>query len=267
MTVDHYRGVAAGWHAHTARVYGPLAEQLVAAAPHPLAGRTALDLGAGTGLASAALAAAGARVLAMDLSADMLRWRRASRPPAVVAAAGALPLRSGAVDDAVAAFVLNHLTAPVTALRELGRVTRPGGAVLATAFAATGGSAARDRVDEVMVGNGFRFPGWYRTLTTAAAPLLSTPQAMAAAATAAGLTVVDVVEYRAELGLHDVAELVDYRMNQAQFRIWLDGLPPATAAAVRAEAVAAAAPLMAPYRPRVVRLVARSSGGAAEHAG
>jgi len=62
---DHYAGVAPGWDNHAARVYSPIAARHVAAAPHPLHGRTVLDAGAGTGLAGRELAAAlGARVVA-----------------------------------------------------------------------------------------------------------------------------------------------------------------------------------------------------------
>ena len=74
---------------------------------HPLAGRTVLDAGAGTGAASSALTARRARVLAMDLSAGMLAWNAATRPPCA-AAICTLPLATEAVDDSVAAFALNH---------------------------------------------------------------------------------------------------------------------------------------------------------------
>ena len=123
---DHYAGTAAGWARSVSRVYGPLARELVAASPVPLAGAVTLDLGAGTGLVSAALSAVGARPVALDRSPDMLRWRREERPPAAVADATRLPLRADAVQAAFAAFLLNHLPDPVPALRELARVTRPG---------------------------------------------------------------------------------------------------------------------------------------------
>jgi ubiquinone/menaquinone biosynthesis C-methylase UbiE len=97
-------------------------------------------------------------VVALDRSVDMLSWRRAEGPPGVAGELTALPLCDDAVDDAVAEFVLNHLTEPVLGLRELARFTRPGGAVLATVYAATSGSRARDRVDEIALAHGFRWP-------------------------------------------------------------------------------------------------------------
>ena len=73
MVDDPYAGVAATWDTDAARVYRPIAADLVAAAPHPLAGRVVLDAGAGTGLAGRELVRAGARVVAVDASVDMLR--------------------------------------------------------------------------------------------------------------------------------------------------------------------------------------------------
>src|SRR4051794_3443061 len=96
---DRYAAAAPGWATGAARVYGPLAAQLVAAAPHPLSGRRVLDAGAGTGLVSAALLrAVGARPVALDRSPAMLGWDAAARPPGVAGALEALPLRDEALD-------------------------------------------------------------------------------------------------------------------------------------------------------------------------
>jgi SAM-dependent methyltransferase len=253
---DHYRGAAEGWARGAAAVYGPLAADLVAAAPHVLAGRRVLDAGAGTGLGSTALQAAGARPVALDLSLDMLRWRRHERPPAVVAELGRVPLRTASVDDVFAAFVLNHLPEPLPALRELARVTRPGGAVLATVYANSFVSPLRDRIDEVAFEHGFAYPPWYRRLKEEWAPRLGTVDRMAAAARDGGLVHVDVAEYAVDLGLERAEDLVDYRFGQAHCVEWITALPPERRAQVRAAAIAAVEPIMEPYRPGVIRLVA-----------
>jgi hypothetical protein len=70
---------------------------------------------------------------------------------------------------------------------------------------------------------------------------------------------VDAHEYAADVGIDRSEDLVAYRFGQAHCRPWLDGLGATERARVRAAAVAAAAPVMRPYRPRVVRLVARSA--------
>jgi ubiquinone/menaquinone biosynthesis C-methylase UbiE len=255
-TVDRYLGVAGGWAARASRVYGPIARDLVAAVPQPLAGATALDAGAGTGLVGDALAAAGAHPVALDLSLDMLRWRRTERPLAVCGEVGRIPLRTGAVDAALAAFVLNHLRDQGSALRELTRVTRRGGHMLATVFANSSRSAIRDRVDEVAVAHGFRFPDWFVEMQEVFAPRLGTVESMVAAAERAGLTDVDAEEYAADLGLDRAADLVDYRYSQAHCRGWISRLSDQQRERLRAEAIAAIEPVMEPYRPRVIRLVA-----------
>jgi ubiquinone/menaquinone biosynthesis C-methylase UbiE len=146
MVVDHYAGAGRRWATGAALVYGPIARQLVGRSPHPLGGRLVLDAGAGTGVASAALAAEGAHPLAMDLSYDMLAYDPATRPPGVVADVRALPLPDDAVDDSVAAFVLNHLVHPEDGLAELVRVTRRNGALLACVYSNASRSEMRDLV-------------------------------------------------------------------------------------------------------------------------
>jgi SAM-dependent methyltransferase len=263
--LDRYARAAPGWATGAAHVYGPLARALVGAAPHPLAGRLVLDAGAGTGLAGDALVAAGARPVALDVSPPMLRAVPGGRPR-LAGSVLALPLRDGAVDDAVAAFVLNHVHTPVDALTELARVVRPGGAVLATAMSAGNASPVRDRIDAVAREHGFTPPGWYAELTGEQSPLLGSAERMERAALDAGLVAVRVEEGPADLGLTDPAALVDYRLGQAQFADWLTDLGPGTRAAVRREAVAAVAPAMEPYHPGVVQLTSCVPGAGVDPA-
>ena len=76
-----YDAAAGDWAGGPGSMYAPLARSLVAAAPVPLAGRLVLDLGAGTGVASQAALAAGARrVVGADLSEGMLRRGRGGTP-------------------------------------------------------------------------------------------------------------------------------------------------------------------------------------------
>ena len=92
--------------------------------------RRILDLGAGTGLLTERLVAAGHDVLAADTSADMLAELAARLPdvPTFVAGAEQLPLPDDDVDAIVAAQAA-HWFDPVPAAREFARVLRPGGAV------------------------------------------------------------------------------------------------------------------------------------------
>jgi phosphatidylethanolamine/phosphatidyl-N-methylethanolamine N-methyltransferase len=94
-----------------------------------------LEAGAGTGL-NIAFYPAGARVTATDLSGAMLsRAReRASEQHVDVTFEEAdfcsLPFADGSFDTSVATFVFCSMPDPVVCLREMGRVTKPGGRIL-----------------------------------------------------------------------------------------------------------------------------------------
>lgn len=141
------------------RVYGPLAAALVARSPIDLRGCAVLDHGAGTGAASSA--ARESQLVAVDNAIGMLLDRRASRPPAAVGDALALPFRSGAFDVVIAAFSLNHLVdAAAAAVREIGRVARR--YVLASTFATDDDHPVKRAVDDALTEAGWTSPEWYR---------------------------------------------------------------------------------------------------------
>jgi ubiquinone/menaquinone biosynthesis C-methylase UbiE len=259
VPADHYAASGPRWALGAELVYRPIAAALVATSPHRLSGRTVLDAGAGTGAASAALQRCGAAVLAMDLSPAMLAWQAPARPPSAVADVRALPLPDDAVDDSVAAFVLNHLSDPPAGLAELARVTRPSGAILAAVFANDGRSEARDRIDAAAATAGWQVPAWYRELKATAVPLLGTADAMAAAARAAGLVNVHAEERQVDVGVTEPGQLVRYRLGQPAFASWLDAIGPARAASFAVEATQAPGDAMSPYLPRVVFLRALTS--------
>jgi SAM-dependent methyltransferase len=256
VTVDHYAGAAQGWAEGAALVYRPIAGELVASTRHPLRGRTVLDVGAGTGVASDALVERGARVLAVDLSVGMLAWHAADRPAAAVADVTALPLPADSVDDVAAAFVLNHLAEPARGLAELARVTRRDGGILACVYGTAGRSEARELLDDVAHGVGWVAPQWYCDLKEVCAPHLGSADDMARAAMQAGLVDVHVEERPVDVGVTRAEQLVDYRLGQAQFAGWLEMLTPQRADEIRHLLVTAVTPVMQPYRPLVVFLSA-----------
>lgn len=107
--------------------------QLLAA----LAGKEIVDVGCGTGRWTLALAAAGARVTAVDFSAEMLARARAKPGAAQVSfvvhdITRPLPFAAAAFDGATCCLVLDHIPDPPATLAELARVVRPGGFVLIT---------------------------------------------------------------------------------------------------------------------------------------
>jgi malonyl-CoA O-methyltransferase len=98
------------------RIMGPLLP--------PLKGRRVIDAASGTGRWAVHCAAQGARVIAVDFSREMLM--RGPRP-AVLGDIKKLPFRDSAADVTICSFALGYAPG---CLRELGRVTRPGGLVL-----------------------------------------------------------------------------------------------------------------------------------------
>ncbi|MGW9078087.1 class I SAM-dependent methyltransferase [Streptomyces kronopolitis] len=108
------------------------------------AGARVLDAGTGTGAAAAAAGARGARVTAVDAEPDMARRAAHTVTGArvLVAALPQLPFTQGHFDAVVGNFVLNHVGRPRAALDELCRVTRPGGRIALTVWAAPAAAGA-----------------------------------------------------------------------------------------------------------------------------
>ena len=97
-------------------------------------GKKVLELGAGAAAGARWLCGQGAEVVAMDLSAGMLRHAREAgersgvRVPLVQADALALPFPSGAFDIVCTAFgAIPFVADSGAAMREVARVLRPGG--------------------------------------------------------------------------------------------------------------------------------------------
>ena len=118
------------WFAPTRRLEDTVA--LAATSP----AEAVLEVGCGDAVLLAAvvnaLPARPARVVGLDLAAGRLARARERLGSAgyACASADALPLRSHSFDLTLCAEVLEHLLDPLAALRELARVTRPGGRVL-----------------------------------------------------------------------------------------------------------------------------------------
>lgn len=206
-----YSASATAWAEGPMRVYGPLAHELVARCPGGIRGRTVLDHGAGTGAASKA--ARGARVVAVDIAMGMLLDRRASRPPAAVGDALALPFRSGGFDVVVAAFSLNHLLDVAAGLREAGRVARE--YVLASTFAADDDHPVRPAVEAALVEAGWSTPAWYRE-SVASRGSWATVDAVTATIERAGLVPERVEHARVPLPDLGPRDLVRWRLGMAQ---------------------------------------------------
>ena len=102
-------------------------------------GQRVLDLAAGTATSSAAIARGGARVVGCDFSLGMLRAGQAAGHPGVDLVAGdalRLPFGDASYDAVTVSFGLRNTADVDGALRELLRVTRPGGRLVVCEFSA-----------------------------------------------------------------------------------------------------------------------------------
>jgi demethylmenaquinone methyltransferase/2-methoxy-6-polyprenyl-1,4-benzoquinol methylase len=101
-----------------------------------LTGKRAIDVACGTGDLAAVLDGAGADVLGVDFTFEMLQYAPAKVRPGVWVQGDALrmPVRSGVADVVTMAFGLRNVMDRRQCFRELLRVTKPGGKVLILEF-------------------------------------------------------------------------------------------------------------------------------------
>lgn len=100
-----------------------------------------LDVGAGPGALTAALLDRADAVTAVDPSPPFVAALRSRLPDVDVVAASAerLPFATGAYDAALAQLVVHFMSDPLSGVREMARVTRPGGPVGACVWDHGGG--------------------------------------------------------------------------------------------------------------------------------
>jgi len=137
--IEHFDGVAAGdtesilgWNSPAGRARADRRARLFVATARIAAGARVLELGCGTGEFTRRVAPTGARLVALDISGDLLVKARAKVGGDVRFTRGnaeALPFHDGAFDVVYGCSGLQHLEVEA-ALREVRRVLRSGGRIV-----------------------------------------------------------------------------------------------------------------------------------------
>ncbi|UGT45821.1 demethylmenaquinone methyltransferase [Nocardia yamanashiensis] len=97
-------------------------------------GERVLDLGAGTGVSTVEFGKSGAWCVATDFSQGMLQAGRFRNVPMVAGDAMALPFADESFDAVTISYALRNVSDPDLALREMLRVTKPGGRLVVAEF-------------------------------------------------------------------------------------------------------------------------------------
>lgn len=165
MATD-WAGTASAYDASFARLCEGAIAALIGCLPSADAVPHVLDAGTGTGRAAAALAQAGFDVTAVDAAQDMVDYGAAQPGRDGIrferADLLALPYADESFDASVANFVVNHLTVPLTGVRELARVTRPGGVIAVTIWPSEPVSAFNALWNDVIERSGAARPAGLR---------------------------------------------------------------------------------------------------------
>jgi malonyl-CoA O-methyltransferase len=133
---DAYRLWAQTWESDPSPIVS-LEARVLAPWLAGLAGRRVLDVSCGTGRWMEFASRAGARVVGVDLSAEMLA--EAARKPGLasrlaLADAARLPVANAWADIVLCTLSAGHMPDAAAAMAEMARAARPGGAVIVTDF-------------------------------------------------------------------------------------------------------------------------------------
>lgn len=131
---DFFESVASDWDSMRLAWYDERVIEELAKRAHAKRSSTVLDVGTGTGFVAAGLAPRVARVIAVDHSPAMLEAAERNLRELGIANVelrdadlARLPVPTDSGDAAVANMVLHHAEDPAAMLKEMARVTKPGG--------------------------------------------------------------------------------------------------------------------------------------------
>lgn len=134
---DYFEQLGADWDKLQASFFSDAVRDTALSVAAGMRGKTAADLGAGTGFITEGLLRSGLQVVAVDQSPAMLNALRRKFPDPYpvdtrVGDAEDLPLAAETVDYAFANMYLHHVQDPEKAIQEMVRILKPGGRLVVT---------------------------------------------------------------------------------------------------------------------------------------
>lgn len=134
---QYFDAIAGQWDSMRSQLFSDEVRESALKLADVQAGRTAADIGAGTGFLTEGLLRNGLHVIAVDHSSEMLlRLRRkfvdTGRLRVRQGESELLPIDDGSVDYVFANMYLHHVESPGDAIREMARILRPSGTMVIT---------------------------------------------------------------------------------------------------------------------------------------
>lgn len=134
---EYFNNVANEWDTMRQSFFSESVREKIYQVAEVEKGRTAADLGAGTGFITEGLIKNGVNVIAVDQSIAMLqkleeKFLSSGLVKCLNGEAENLPIEDNSVDYAMANMYLHHVETPLAAIREMVRILKPGGKVVIT---------------------------------------------------------------------------------------------------------------------------------------
>lgn len=133
----YFKEVAGQWDKMQQEFFSEAVREKAYSLANVKEGELAADIGAGTGYITEGLVHRGLNVIAVDQSEEMLEQMKSkfgtdSRIEYQQGEAECLPIENNKVDYAMANMYLHHVEDPLTAIKEMARVLKPGGKLVIT---------------------------------------------------------------------------------------------------------------------------------------
>lgn len=134
---EYFKDVASQWDTMRKGFFSDDIREKACSAANVQQGKIAADIGAGTGFITEALLNHGLKVIAVDNSKEMLdqmkkKFGSNGNIDYRLGESEKLPIENGAVDYAMANMYLHHVENPLSAIKEMVRILKPGGKLVIT---------------------------------------------------------------------------------------------------------------------------------------